>query len=219
MLGNASTESDESTALLTACGVLPVVRARSASHLVEAVSALATSGVSAVELTMTTPGALPALETIRSRHATGLLVGMGSILSADDAARAVAAGAQFIVSPVRVDAVLERGRRLGVAVVPAALTPTELHECHRAGAPLIKLFPASVVGAGYVREVLAPMPHLSLMPSGGVTLGSIPDWRSAGARVVSLGGALLGDALEGGDLRELEERARTALRSWNESAQ
>ena len=199
--------------------MLPVLRARSPHRLIEVVNVLASAGVTAVELTMTTPGALDVVSALRTKHGDAVLIGMGSVLSKDAAARAADSGAQFLVSPVRVNGLADFAHAAGIPFVPGALTPHELHRCDNDKPSLSKLFPASSVGPRYLAEVLAPMPHLSIMPSGGVTLAAIGEWRLAGAFVVSLGGSLLGDALDDGNLRALATRARRALDTWNETRQ
>jgi 2-dehydro-3-deoxyphosphogluconate aldolase/(4S)-4-hydroxy-2-oxoglutarate aldolase len=149
-----------------------------------------------VEITLTTPGALEGIRDLVSRaDLSGCIVGAGSVLDEQSARDVVAAGARFVVSPTFDEAVLGVCREANVPCMPGALTPRELLEAWRAGASLIKLFPASLVGPGYIRDVLAPLPFLRLVPSGGVSLENAAAWIQAGAAAVSVGGALVSASL------------------------
>src|SRR5690606_37819078 len=119
------------------------------------------------------------------------LVGVGAALSADDARRAIDAGARFVVSPVIDEGVIAAAHNAGVPVFAGALSPTELQRAHQLGADFVKVFPADVVGMTYFKSVLAPMPHLRLVPTGGVTLDNAGDWLRAGAAAVGVGSALV----------------------------
>lgn len=189
-----------------------VVRLPDAGRALDAVRAVAEGGVTAVEVTMTTPGALGILAALAGGRGAGgaeLLVGAGTVLGPEDAARAVDAGAAFLVSPVFEPAVLAEGHRLGVPVVAGAYTPTEIFAAHQAGADLVKLFPSDALGPGYVHAVLAPMPFLRLVPTGGVTPENAGDWLRAGAAAVGLGSSLVDPALvAAGDWAALAGRAR-----------
>lgn len=194
--------------LLTRAAVA-VVRLTDTTLALEAVRAIADGGVTAIELTMTTPGALDLLEAIARWHDGGLLLGAGSVLGADTLRRAVDAGAAFVVSPVFLPDVIEEGHRLGVPVIAGAFTPTEIYTAHRAGADLVKVFPADTLGPAHVKGVLAPMPFLRLMPTGGITPDNVGAWLRAGAVAVGLGSALVDPTLvASGDMAALTARAR-----------
>lgn len=194
---------------LVAHGAVAVVRLPSARLAREAVQALAAGGVRAVELTMTTPDALAVVEELARWMGDEMLVGAGSVLDADAARRAVDAGAEYVVSPVFRRAVVDEAHRLGVPAMPGAFTPTEILTAHDAGADLVKVFPADSLGPAFVRGVLAPMPFLGLMPTGGVTPDNAGGWLRAGALAVGLGSALVDPTLVvAGDLAALTERAR-----------
>lgn len=205
-LGRAATSER-----IASAGIMAVVRAKSDAQVVDAVATLVESGITAIELTMTTPRALDLLKTLRNLHGPALLLGMGSVTTKEQALVAVQRGADFVVSPVALDIF----SLPDVVHIPAGATPTELWRGHEAGAPLVKLFPASAAGPRFVKEVLAPFPDLRIMPSGGVSIESIPEWREAGVAMVSLGGSLLGDALSGGDLVDLKMRSRQAVSLWS----
>lgn len=191
-----------------------VVRLTDTRLALEAIRAVADGGVTAIELTMTTPGALQLLEELARWDDSGLpdgglLLGAGSVLGTDAARRAVDAGAAFVVSPVFVPEVIDEGHRLGVPVLAGAFTPTEIYNAHRAGADLVKVFPADTLGPAHVKGVLAPMPFLRLMPTGGVTPDNVGVWLRAGAAGVGLGSALVDPKLvQAGDVAELRARAR-----------
>ena len=190
-------------------GAVAVVRLADAGQVRRVVEAIHAGGVSAVEMTMTTPGALASIEELTRSMPAEVLVGVGSVLDADTARRAIEAGARYVVSPVfRADVVAEAHRQ-GVAAMPGAFTPTEILAAHEAGADVIKVFPADVLGTAFIKGVLAPMPFLKLMPTGGVTPDNVGEWLGAGCVAVGLGSALV-DArrVDGGSLDWLTERAR-----------
>ena len=191
-------------------GVIAVVRAPEAARLRAVAHALAAGGVGAVEITLTTPGAISMIgDLARDDDLSGCAVGAGTVLD-EAAARAVMdAGARFVVSPTLDHAVIRACRERAVPCMPGAFTPTEILEAWRAGASLVKLFPAASLGPGFIRDVLAPLPFVRLVPSGGVTLENAAEWIRAGAAAVSVGGALLRAALLGHEsAAELTARAR-----------
>lgn len=186
-----------------------VVRLPDTRLALEAIRAVVDGGVTAIELTLTTPGALDLLEELARWHDGDLLLGAGTVLAGDATRRAVDAGAAFVVSPVFVPEVIEEGHRLGVPVLAGAFTPTEIYNAHVAGADLVKVFPADTLGAAHIKGVLAPMPFLRLMPTGGVTPENVGTWLRAGSAAVGLGSALVDPTLvAAGDLTALTERAR-----------
>lgn len=191
----------------------------SAERLLPAVEAIRAGGITAIEVTMTTPGALAAIEELARRLDEEVLLGVGSVLEAETTRRAVEAGARFVVSPVFKPEVIEAAHHAGAPAIPGALSPTEIQAAHEAGADLIKVFPASLVGTDYFRAVLAPLPHLRLMPTGGVTPENAGEWLRAGASAVGLGSALLDkEAIAAGDFAGLTERARALRRSLEAAA-
>jgi 2-dehydro-3-deoxyphosphogluconate aldolase/(4S)-4-hydroxy-2-oxoglutarate aldolase len=155
------------------------------------VRALAEGGLAVVEIALTTAGALDAVSELVHDRPDGLLVGSGSVRTPDDARAAIAAGADFLVTPTTSEAVITVAREASVPIFAGGLTPTELETAHRAGADFVKLFPASLGGPNYVREVRAPMPDLRIVPTGGVTLEHLGDWLAAGAHAVAVGSALV----------------------------
>lgn len=176
-------------------GVIAVVRLPATADLGAAAKALAAGGVDVIEVTLTTPGALDAIAQLSSD--SRFLVGAGTVLDEGSARDVVAAGARFVVSPTLERGVIRTCDDLDVPCIPGALTPTELLDAWRAGgsASLVKLFPASAVGPRYLGEVLAPLPFLRVVPSGGVSLENAGEWIRAGAAAVSVGSALVNASL------------------------
>ena len=191
-------------------GVIAVVRAPEAARLRAVAHALAAGGVGAVEITLTTPGAIAMIADLaRDDELGGCVVGAGTVLDEAAVRAVIDAGARFVVSPTLDQAVIRACRERAVPCMPGAFTPTEILEASRAGASLVKLFPAASLGPSFIRDVLAPLPFLRLVPSGGVTLENAAEWIRAGAAAVSVGGALLRAALLGHEsAAELTARAR-----------
>jgi 2-dehydro-3-deoxyphosphogluconate aldolase/(4S)-4-hydroxy-2-oxoglutarate aldolase len=184
-------------AIIREIGIIPVIRADSADAAIAVVEALAEAGLVIAEITMTVPGAIDAIAAVSKRFAETVLVGAGTVTDAETARRAVDAGAEFVVSPCLVPEVIEAARGAGAAVLPGALTPTEIFEAHRAGADLVKVFPAqNVGGASYLRALRGPFTDIPLVPTGGVSLGNMWEMFDAGAAAVGVGSELVSkDAL------------------------
>jgi len=202
----------ETMARLTALGAVAVVRLNDADAALRAAGAVHAGGVSAIEVTLTTPGALEVIRAL-SAHA-GMLVGAGSVLDGEAAREAIAAGARYLVSPVLLPQLVPLAHEAEVAVMLGAFSPTEILAAHRAGADAVKVFPSDALGPSFIRGVLGPMPFLKLIPTGGVTPENAGDWLRAGAAAVGLGGALV-DAgrVAAGDWDALTERARAVVAS------
>jgi 2-dehydro-3-deoxyphosphogluconate aldolase/(4S)-4-hydroxy-2-oxoglutarate aldolase len=172
-------------------GVVAVIRLSDASQLGAVADALADGGVRAIEVTMTVPRAIALIEELAASVPAEIMVGAGTVLDADTARQAIEAGAQFIVSPVFRRPVLETGHDHDVAVMPGCFTPTEILDAWDAGADVVKVFPATVLGPGFFKDVLAPLPDVRLMPTGGVTRDNAGDWIEAGAVAIGVGTALV----------------------------
>lgn len=196
------------------CGAFAVLRTDDPASLPPLAEALIEGGVFAVEVTMTVPDALSAVESVIETVGEGGIVGVGSVLDAKTVLRAVRAGAEFVVSPVFKREIVDTAHQHDVPAVPGALTPTEIQAAHEAGADLVKVFPASTVGREYVGAVKAPLPHLRLCPTGGVSLDGAGDWFRAGASMVGVGSALLdGISPDEGDYAPAAENARRLRQS------
>lgn len=204
------------------CGVIAVVRMTRSDNLVGAARALVVGGVETIEVTMTTPGALDVIAEASRVLGDDVLIGAGTVLDAEQARQAVAAGADFLVAPT-VDAdVIAVARKAGIAMVSGALTPNEIDRAMRLGADLVKLFPGRVATPGYFKDVLGPFPTARLLPTGNVDLTTAPEYIRAGAVAVGVGKALVdAAAVEAGDWDTLTSRARaftTVVRSAREDA-
>lgn len=207
---------------IIACGVIAVVRMTRSENLVGAAHALAAGGVVAIEVTLTTPGALEVIAEAGDVLGDRVMIGAGTVLDADQARRAVEAGAGFLVSPT-VDAdVIAVARRAGIPIIAGALTPNEIDRAMRLGVDLIKLFPGRVATPGYFKDLLGPFPTARLLPTGNVDLATVPDYIRAGAVAVGVGKALVDDAAVAAcDWDALTDRARafiSVVRSAREDA-
>jgi 2-dehydro-3-deoxyphosphogluconate aldolase/(4S)-4-hydroxy-2-oxoglutarate aldolase len=178
-------------------GIIPVIRADSADAALAVVEALVGAGMVIAEVTMTVPGVIDVISSVAKRFGDRVLVGAGTVTDAAMAQRAIDAGATFIVTPCLVQEVIDATRRADVAVLPGALTPTEVFEAHRRGGDMVKVFPTqSVGGAAYLRALRGPFPKIPLVPTGGVTLDNVRDLFDAGAAALGVGGELISrDAL------------------------
>ncbi|MGK3963590.1 bifunctional 4-hydroxy-2-oxoglutarate aldolase/2-dehydro-3-deoxy-phosphogluconate aldolase [Sorangium sp. So ce1099] len=194
-------------------GIVPVVRASSGALAVRAGRALRAGGIEVLEITMTVPDALGVMHEIASKMGSHVLVGAGTVLTADAARGCIEAGAQFIVSPGLNLEVIRVAQELGKAVFPGALTPTEVITAWNAGADAVKVFPCSAMGgAKYLRALRGPLPHVKMLPTGGVNLTTARDFIEAGAVALGVGGELVDTAaLEAGQDEVLTERAREFL--------
>lgn len=182
--------------------VIAIVRTSSLDDAVRAAKAVIDGGVTTVEVTLTTPGALEAIHEL-ARTRSSALVGAGTVLDATSARMAMAAGARFLVCPAVIDDVITTGHESGAVVVPGAQTATEILRALNAGASLVKLFPASTVGIGHLRALLTPLPHAALVPTGGITVEAARAWLDAGAAALGIGGSLTA-----GEPAEITSRAR-----------
>ena len=189
--------SEQIVARLREVGIIPIIRATSADVALPVAEALLQAGLPVVEITMTVPNAIDAIGAVAKRFAGKMLLGAGTVTDAHTAKRAVDAGAEFIVSPCLVREVIDAAQHANAAVLPGALTPSEVFEAFRTGGDMVKIFPAqSVGGAAYLRALRGPFPGIPLVPTGGVTLENIGEMFKAGASAVGVGSELISqDAL------------------------
>ena len=190
--------------------LVAVVRATSIDALPNVVSVLIENGITVIELTLTTPDAIRSMTQLKSVWGDRAFIGMGTVTTKQQARDCIAAGAQFLVTPITVPEIAHIATEAGVPILMGAFSPTEVATAWDSGATAVKVFPASQVGPSYLRELRGPFPEIVTMPSGGVTIDDIPAWLSAGASAVSLGGSLIGSAFSG-DLAGLAERSRKAV--------
>jgi 2-dehydro-3-deoxyphosphogluconate aldolase/(4S)-4-hydroxy-2-oxoglutarate aldolase len=192
------------TRVIEDTGVVAVIRLRDASQVRAVADALAEGGVRALEVTMTVPGAVGIIEELAASLPHDVLVGAGTVVDAATARQVVEAGAAFVVGPVFRPAVIELCQQHEVAVIPGCFTPTEILSAWEAGADIVKVFPATVLGPGFFRDVRGPLPQLRMMPTGGVTRENAGEWITAGAVAIGVGTALV-------DPRVVDERRFTEI--------
>jgi 2-dehydro-3-deoxyphosphogluconate aldolase/(4S)-4-hydroxy-2-oxoglutarate aldolase len=203
----------KAVATLREVGIIPIIRASSAEAVVPVAEALLQAGLPICEITLTVPNAIDAIGAVAKRFSGKLLLGAGTVTDAETARRAVEAGAEFIVTPCLVPAVIEAAQRAGVAVLPGALTPSEVFEAFRSGGDMVKIFPVqSVGGAAYLRALRGPFPGIPLVPTGGVTLENLSELFQAGAAAVGVGSELISkDALDRRDYAAIGALAKRFL--------
>jgi len=197
---------------ITKTGVIPVIRAQSADEAAAAIAAIQKGGVSVLEITMTVPGAVELIREV-ARRATDALVGAGTVLDPERARACIDAGARFVVSPALNLDTIAACREAGIAVLPGALTPTEVLTAWNAGADFVKVFPANALGGpSYLKSLKAPLPQVKLVPTGGVNLQTAKDFIKAGAAALGVGADLVDlQALRRGEAETITERARKFL--------
>jgi len=204
------------TAAIEKAGVVAVIRMKDPAKVQAVVDAIAAGGVHAIEVTMTVPGAVKLIEQLGPRMPSGFLLGAGTVLDAATAAQVIDAGAQFIVSPVYRTSLITACHARGVPVTPGCFTPTEILDAWEAGADIVKVFPATALGPGYIKDVRAPLPQVKLMPTGGVTVDNAGEWIAAGAVAVGVGSALLDTkAIDAGDYAALTAKAERIVANVN----
>jgi 2-dehydro-3-deoxyphosphogluconate aldolase/(4S)-4-hydroxy-2-oxoglutarate aldolase len=195
---------DEIISTLCNPGIIAVVRARSAEQVIPLATALLDGGVIAIEVTMTTPNAIAAIRDASAKLGKNALIGVGTVLNARTAAEAMDAGAEFVVSPVTREEIAKEANQRGRPVMLGAYTPTEAQAAYEAGADFIKIFPAEGLGPAYIKAIRAPLPHLRIVPTGGVALDNIGEWFKAGCPAVGAGSSLISPKiLESNDWPEL----------------
>jgi 2-dehydro-3-deoxyphosphogluconate aldolase / (4S)-4-hydroxy-2-oxoglutarate aldolase len=189
-------------------GIVAVIRMKEPDKLRAVVDAIAEGGIRALEITMTVPGAVDLIRQIAPTLPAGFIFGAGTVVDGETVHRVVDAGAQFIVSPVFRRSVVEACLKRDVASMPGCFTPTEILDAWDAGADVVKVFPATTLGPGYLKDIHGPLPHVKLMPTGGVTLDNAGDWIRAGAVAVGVGTSLLdAKAVAAGDFAALRANA------------
>src|SRR5580704_6880994 len=180
-------------------GVVAVIRANSKDQLIGITEALLAGGVPAIEVTMSTPKAIAGIEMLADRFGDTAVVGVGTAIDAATARDAIAAGAQYVVSPAFDEQIVATVLRYGKIVIPGAFTPTEILRAWSAGADVVKVFPSTGLGPQYFKDILAPLPQLRLTPTGGVDIKNAGEWIKAGAVFVGAGSSLVSKEALGKD--------------------
>jgi 2-dehydro-3-deoxyphosphogluconate aldolase/(4S)-4-hydroxy-2-oxoglutarate aldolase len=198
----------EVVALLIRSRIIVVVRAKDPSQALRITEALVAGGVTAVEITMTTPNAISAIREASWDFGAHTLIGVGTVLNAQTCHLAVEAGAEFVVSPITRPEIATAAHAAGRPVMLGAYTPTEAQLAYEAAADFIKIFPADGLGASYIKALLAPLPHLRVVPTGGVTLNNMGEFFAAGCAALGIGSSLLDSrSLKDSDWPQLTKRA------------
>jgi 2-dehydro-3-deoxyphosphogluconate aldolase / (4S)-4-hydroxy-2-oxoglutarate aldolase len=188
--------------------VIAIMRGNFGGGEEEMVAAIVEAGITAVEVTLNSPGAASTIKRLAERFGHSTAVGAGTVLSSEDVERVAAAGAQFIVSPNRNLKVIDTTKRLGLASFPGCFTPSEIVEAIDAGADAVKLFPAVSLGVNFVKALRGPFPDVRLVPTGGITPDAAREYLAAGAWAVGAGSELIGkDVMLPGGLETLRARA------------
>ena len=195
-------------------GLIPVLRAKNSAQAHAVVEAMLAGGVTVVEVTMTVPGAVDLLKELKKEYGAKLLLGSGTVTTADQCQATIDAGAEFVVSPSLHLEVIATTKKNGKVSCPGALTPTEAITAWNAGADYVKIFPCSAVGgAPYLKALLAPFPHLKLIPTGGVTVQTAESFLRAGARALGVGSDLVNlAAVDAGHPETITETAKAYLK-------
>jgi len=203
-----STARAATTAAVEQAGIVAVIRIKEPARLRAVVDALAEGGLRAIEVTMTVPGAVGLIAELAPTMPSGFLLGAGTVTDADTVRRVADAGARYVVSPVYRRSVLEACHERDLAAMPGCFSPTEILDAWEAGADVVKVFPATALGPGFIKDIRGPLPQVKLMPTGGVTLDNAGDWIRAGAVAVGVGTALTdAKAIAAGDYGTLRANA------------
>jgi 2-dehydro-3-deoxyphosphogluconate aldolase/(4S)-4-hydroxy-2-oxoglutarate aldolase len=190
-------------------GVVAIIRADSSAQLIDAAKALAEGGITAMEVTMTTPDALQVIRDVSQALGDGILMGVGTVLDTETARMALLAGAEFVVTPVMKPDIIQLCNRYSKLIACGAYTPTEALAAHEAGADFIKIFPADTLGPGYIKAIRAPLPQLQIIPTGGVDIHTAGDFIRAGCVAVAAGSSLVSkEILKTGDWAKLTATAK-----------
>ena len=198
----------ETISHLEKLGVIAVVRIDNNNNVQSIIDALCDGGVNAIEITMTTPKAVNLIDNITSQYNDKVLIGAGSVLDPETARAVILAGAQFIVSPILNIEIIRMAHRYDTAIIPGALTPTEILCAWENGADIVKIFPATALGPQYFKDIHAPLPYVKLTPTGGVSLQNTAAFIKSGACCVGVGSALVSrELINNSDWNGLTDRA------------
>jgi 2-dehydro-3-deoxyphosphogluconate aldolase/(4S)-4-hydroxy-2-oxoglutarate aldolase len=200
---------------ITSTGVVAVIRMKDTRRLARVIEAVRLGGVKSIEITMTVPGAVDIIRDLVKSVPNEVRIGAGTVVDRDTAIAVIDAGAQFVVGPVLdlqiVKVCAERDR----VVMPGCFSPTEIHTAWRAGADIVKVFPATSLGPKYFKDIRGPFPDIRLMPTGGVTIDNVGEWIAAGAVAVGIGSDLLDKkAIEEERYEVLTERAQRMVQNF-----
>jgi 2-dehydro-3-deoxyphosphogluconate aldolase/(4S)-4-hydroxy-2-oxoglutarate aldolase len=199
----------EIISLLTNPGIIAVVRAQKPEQVIPLSQALLAGGVLAIEITMTTPNAIAAIRDARAKLGDSALIGVGTVLDSATCSEALEVGAEFVVTPVCRPEFVRLAHAAARPIMLGAYTPTEAQTAHEAGSDFVKIFPADTLGASYIKALRAPLPHLRIVPTGGVDVPNVAEFLKAGCAALGVGGSLVSSKiLQEGNWAELTNKAR-----------
>ena len=197
--------------------IAAVVRSDDTDKALAAVQACCDGGVKLIEITFTVPEPIETIRAVNENFGDSILLGAGTVLGVDNATAAIEAGAKFVVSPVTEFDVIKLCNQKDIPVMPGAMTPTEIYQAWRAGADIVKVFPASHLGPTYFKALKAPLPQVPIMPTGGVDVSTVGEWLAAGAEVLPVGGALVDkQALKEGRFEVITKNAQELIAAVKE---
>jgi 2-dehydro-3-deoxyphosphogluconate aldolase / (4S)-4-hydroxy-2-oxoglutarate aldolase len=189
-------------------GILAVIRGPSPELTIQMVAALVKGGITGIEITYSTPNAEEVVRTLADRYGNEILLGMGTLVDAEQAEQAKSSGAQFLVSPVCEPELVKAMAATGLVTMAGALTPTEVLKAYRLGSDIVKIFPGSLTGPAYIKALKGPFPYIPVMPTGGVNKANVADWFAAGVVAVGAGSELCPPQLaKEGRFEEISQRA------------
>jgi 2-dehydro-3-deoxyphosphogluconate aldolase/(4S)-4-hydroxy-2-oxoglutarate aldolase len=195
-----------------------VLRVKEEEKLQRVIEAIYSGGVSVAEITMTVPNAIQLIEQMNEKLDKNIIIGVGSVLNSKTAEEAIEAGAKYVVSPILKKEIIDTAHKFDIPAMPGCFTPSEIQFAFEYGADIIKVFPADVLGMEFFKAILAPMPHLKLMPTGGVSLTNAGEWFKAGACAVGIGSALLDKkAIQENNYLKLTENAKLIMKSISDA--
>jgi 2-dehydro-3-deoxyphosphogluconate aldolase/(4S)-4-hydroxy-2-oxoglutarate aldolase len=199
-------------------GVVAVIRMKDPAKLMKVIEAIRVGGVKCIEITMTVPGAVEVIREVSKSAPSDVLIGAGTVTDVKTADAVIDAGAKFVVGPILNLEIVARCRERGIVVMPGCFTPTEIFSAWKAGADIIKVFPATSLGPKYFKDIAGPFPDIRMMPTGGVTIDNVGEWVKAGAVAVGIGSDLLDKkAIDEGKYEILTERAQRMARNFREA--
>lgn len=192
--------------------IVPIIRIADYSRVVDILHALQGGGIPILEITMTGSGVLEAVSQVRTTFGDKCLIGVGTVTTPDAADAAIQAGAQFLVTPILRPKIIERCRERDVPIICGAYTPTEAQDAYEAGADMVKIFPIRSLGTAFIKDLLGPLPHLRIVPTGGISLENARSFLDAGAFAVGIGSALVTqEFVNRGDWDAIRQRAARAV--------
>jgi 2-dehydro-3-deoxyphosphogluconate aldolase/(4S)-4-hydroxy-2-oxoglutarate aldolase len=202
----------EVSARLLEPGLIAVIRTSKREEVLPVCEALLEGGITALEITFTVPGALKAISSARDHFGAKVVLGAGTVTNVQMCRDAIGAGAEFIVSPIMRPEIVQAAHALDRPVMLGAYTPTEAQAAHDAGADFVKIFPADRLGPNYIKTLLAPLPHLRVVPTGGVDLETAPEFIKAGCVALGVGSSLLKpELIRNGDWKDISRLAKAYI--------